>query len=466
MFWDELSKAIQKGKEEYEQSLHNHLYDVPLPSREIYPGNSAEGWRNRLFLGDNKEAMLYLLKGDASAALPPMAGKINLIYIDPPYDSQQICYYQIHAGRGMVRQVAYKDQWNRATFDYIQMLTTRLCLMRDLLADDGSLLVHVDYHISHYVKVLLDDLFGRNRFINEIVWCYGGGGAPKKHYTRKHDVILWYAKGEKWYFQPQYRPYREGTIQRGLTAAKGGRYELHREGATLDDWWAEPEVQKILSPTAKENVKYETQKPEGLLKRIIRGHSREGDIVADFFCGSGTTGLVAEKMGRKWIMADASGAAFRISRRRLLEWPEAFPWEALRFSVWPSSREMENHLEIDFRIQTTLGGKLLQVSLVGYRLPEANLREMDEFSRELLEELQKEDWLKLIEYWDLDSHYQPEGPFHVEKYSLRLYEGKKAGIRHVDWQFSVPWDDEETREIAVRVVDILGNEQIIRKTFS
>lgn len=487
MLLEELNRAIEKGKAAYQQLIGQET--VPsgcFTRREIYEGKTKEkeeknaaqaaGWRNRFFAGDNRDAMLCLLKGDAALHMEPMAGKINLIYIDPPFDSQRLYHYQVNLGQEMLLQPAYSDRWERETFDYIQMLTERLCLMKDLLAPDGSILVHIDYHISHYVKILLDEIFGRNRFINEIVWCYGGGGAPKKHYTRKHDVILWYSKGKEWFFQPQYRPYRKGTLERGLTAVKGSRYELHREGAALDDWWAEPEVQKILSPTARENMKYDTQKPEGLLRRIIRGHSREGDIVADFFCGSGTTGITAEKMGRRWIMADASFPAFQISRRRLLEWKDCSPWEAERqdgaFEEGKTDgiKSPEGGAKVDLQVQPTVGGTVLQVSLTGYTLAEEQMESIPPKSRAALEALVKEDWLKLIEYWDADSHYQGNGIFHPDAYSIRIYEGKKTGIRPVQWQFLLPWDMNENEadgalhRVAVRIVDILGREQLLIKT--
>src|SRR5262249_55226426 len=148
-------------------------------------------------------------------------------------------------------------------------------------------------------------------------WGFGGGGAARNTYRRKHDNLFWYTKSGKWTFNPQYRPYTEGTHQRGLTAVKGPRYQLREEGATLETWWTDPEVQKILSPTAAENLKYPTQKPESLLERIITGHSNAGDLVADFFCGSGTTGAVAGRLGRRWIMADSSPAAIQTTRKRL-----------------------------------------------------------------------------------------------------------------------------------------------------
>jgi DNA modification methylase len=165
---------------------------------------------------------------------------------------------------------------------------------------------------------ILDEVFGASSQRNQIAWCYGGGSAPKGYYHKKHDNIFWYSKSGEWIFNKQYRPYSEGTLQRGLTAVKGDQYKLDEKGATLDDWWHGKEVQKILSPTAYENLKYPTQKPEGLINRIITGHSNEGDLVADFFCGSGTTAAVAEKLGRKWITSDLGKFAIHTTRKRMI----------------------------------------------------------------------------------------------------------------------------------------------------
>ena len=158
-----------------------------------------------------------------------------------------------------------------------------------------------------------------NMMVNEIIWCYGGGGAPRKKYNDKHDLFFWYAKSKDWIFNPQYRPYTEKTLQRGLTKVKGKYAEkgLIEEGALLNDWWVD--ITKILSPTAYENLKFETQKPEYLLKRIILTSSNPGDIVADFFCGSGTTLAVAEKLDRRWIGSALSKFAIQVTRKRLLD---------------------------------------------------------------------------------------------------------------------------------------------------
>ena len=219
----------------------------------------------------------------------------------------------------VLEQSAYADTWKDGTASYLRMIYPRLALMRELLSERGSIFVHIDWHIGHYVKLFLDDIFGKDKLRNEIAWCYGGGGAPQDYYPRKHDNIFWYSKDNSWIFNKQYRPYSEGTLQRGLTAVKGDNYKLDESGVGLDDWWADKETQKILSPTAYENLKYATQKPLGLIRRIVRGHSDTGSVVADFFAGTGTIAAASEELDRRWIIADPGKPAVMISRKRMID---------------------------------------------------------------------------------------------------------------------------------------------------
>jgi len=273
-----------------------------------------------LFYGDNKDVLAHLLANG-------FRGKVKLIYIDPPFDSGADYVRKVNlrgngnktafSGEeyGLGEQIQYTDIW--ANDNYLQFMYERLLLAKELLAEDGSLYLHCDWHKNHFLRSIADEIFTSINFRNEISWCYGGGGAPQSEYPNKHDTLLWYSKSDDWYFKKQFRPYSEGTLNRGLTAVKGDEYELNEEGAMLNDWWAEKEVQKILSPTAYENMKYPTQKPEGLLRRIILGHSKPGDIVLDFFLGSGTTAAVAQKQGRRWIGADINKGAIQTTAKRL-----------------------------------------------------------------------------------------------------------------------------------------------------
>lgn len=297
------------------------------PHGQLPLGAKAKAeWLNRLVYGDNLLVMQALLAGDPATGLPPMRGIIDLIYIDPPFDSKAdyrtkitLPGKELEQKPTVLEQSAYADTWKDGTASYLRMIYPRLALMRELLSERGSIFVHIDWHIGHYVKLFLDDIFGKDKLRNEIAWCYGGGGAPQDYYPRKHDNIFWYSKDNSWIFNKQYRPYSEGTLQRGLTAVKGDNYKLDESGVGLDDWWADKETQKILSPTAYENLKYATQKPLGLIRRIVRGHSDTGSVVADFFAGTGTIAAASEELDRRWIIADPGKPAVMISRKRMID---------------------------------------------------------------------------------------------------------------------------------------------------
>ena len=305
--------------------------------REVFaagPGSAADSvqpapgaaqaptpWANRLIYGDNLLAMAALLAGDDTT--PSLRGKVDLIYIDPPFDSKAdyrtkvtLPGLELEQKPTVIEQFAYSDTWSDGTASYLAMITPRLILMRELLADTGSIYVHLDWHVGHYVKLVLDEVFGKNKFINEIIWGYGGGGAPLDFYQKKHDTLYWYSKGERWIFNKQFRPYSEGTFRTGFKA-KGMENSLNPEGAGLMDYWTD--CPKILSYNAAENYQYATQKPISLIERIITGHSNPGDLVIDFFGGAGTTAASAEKLGRRWITTDLGKPACMIMRKRLID---------------------------------------------------------------------------------------------------------------------------------------------------
>jgi len=281
----------------------------------------AEAWTSGDDVADSDPETGTLVRADNLGFMGSVLKdqqRFDLIYIDPPFATGDQFFRGRDPGSGeSSRPAAYSDRWTRGLAGYLDMMAPRLQLMRELLDERGSLLVHVDHRASSHLRLLLDEIFGPDALVNEIAWCYGGGGAPRKRYPRKHDTILWYARGKEWIFNRQYRPYTKGTRKRGLTRVKGDRYKLRPEGAGLDDWWTGKQVQKILSPTAAENLKYPTQKPEGLLRRIVAGHSDPGSLVGDFFCGSGTTLAVAHELGRRWVGCDAGQLAIQTCRKRL-----------------------------------------------------------------------------------------------------------------------------------------------------
>ena len=281
-----------------------------------------DDFRNMLIWGDNKLVMSSLLKN--------FRGQIDLIYIDPPFDVGADFSMDVPMGdeketatkdQSAIEMVAYRDMWGEGTDSYLHTMFERFTLMRELLSERGTLYVHCDWHIGHYLKVLLDETFGRDRFLNEIVWNYKAGAVGKASFGRKHDVILRYEKSEggaKFNPDAVRIPYADSTLQRLKYAGareKNVQKVLERGGKVPTDVW---EI-GIVQGNSEEALGFPTQKPEPLLERIIAASTDEEDLVADFFCGSGTTGAVAERMGRRWIMADLGRFAIHTTRKRLIE---------------------------------------------------------------------------------------------------------------------------------------------------
>lgn len=242
------------------------------------------------------------------------SGCVDLVYLDPPFFSNRQ-YEVIWGDEAEIR--SFEDRWEGGVEVYVGWMKERVQEMYRVLQPTGTFYLHCDWHASHYLKVMCDQIFGMHNFRNEIVWCYSGGGVPRQDFPRKHDTILRYTKSDRYTFNPIYRPYTAGTMQRGRTAIKGiyAKRGLRKEGTPVNDWWTD--VPKITSPTDYEKLGYPTQKPEALLKRIITASSNEGDLVLDPFCGCGTTMAVAQQLRRHWIGIDISPKAIELVKRRL-----------------------------------------------------------------------------------------------------------------------------------------------------
>lgn len=285
-------------------------------------GRQLKGWTNKLIWGDNKLILSSLKNGPLREEIEKQGG-LKLIYIDPPFDVGADFSMDIEIGAdtftkkpNILEEIAYRDTWGKGADSFIAMIYERLILMRDLLSEDGSIFVHCDWRVSGFIRGILDEIFGKTAIRNHILWLYSGGGVPKTEMPKKHDDIFWFSKGETWTYNPLYRDYSEGTQQRGRTAVKGPDAKLREEGTPINNWW--PDVKKITSPTDPEKLYYPTQKSEDLIGRILSLASSPGDLVADFFCGSGTTAAVAEKLGRKWIATDLGKFAIHTTRKRLI----------------------------------------------------------------------------------------------------------------------------------------------------
>ncbi len=281
-----------------------------------WPKDYPKDWKNMLIWGDNKLVMSSLIKQG-------WAGKINLIYIDPPFFTgsdftirTKLGDEQIEKEPSIIEERAYKDTWSGGIASYLKYMYERLILMRDLLADNGSICVHLGQHVGHYIKVIMDEIFGYDNFRNEVVWHYDYGARSKNSFGSKHDMIFWYSKNaNNWIFNTDdiLVPFESGMTEWRYTRG-GQKGKIMPKGKVPSDVW---DVK--LNAMSLEHLGFDTQKPEEILKRFILALSNPGDIVADFFCGSGTTLAVAEKLGRRWIGSDLSKFAIQVTRKRLLD---------------------------------------------------------------------------------------------------------------------------------------------------
>jgi adenine-specific DNA-methyltransferase len=397
---------------------------VTAQNRQAQQVSQDDAWTNRLIYGDNLLAMAALLAGDENT--PSLRGKVDLIYIDPPFDSKAdyrtkvtLPGMELEQKPTVIEQFAYSDTWSDGTASYLAMITPRLILMRELLADTGSIYVHLDWHVGHYVKLVLDEVHGKDNFVNEIVWkrsdAKGDATQGSQHFSRIHDVILFYQKSPSRHWETQFlplsdsyvadfykhkdaegrtyklenmlgpggvakgnpvyevmgvqRPWRysrermQGLINAGLviqtrpgTVPMQKKYLDESKGVQVGSWWDDI---SMLRGWSAEKTDYGTQKPEKLLERIIRASCPDGGIVADFNGGSGTTAAAAEKLGRRWITTDLGKPACTIMRKRLIDLEaKPFLYQAIGDYQVEAAKAM---LGRDFRI-----GDLSQIVLSLY----------------------------------------------------------------------------------------------------
>ena len=361
---EELPRIVNEGRREAAQILERlssgtqiglQTNELVLPSKDVsglFKGSTPQipnaftmaggngEWMNRLIYGDNLLAMQALLAGDAQTGLPSLRGKVDLIYIDPPFDSKadyrtkiSLPGTDIQQKPTVIEQFAYADTWEEGTISYLKMIYPRLVLMKELLSERGSIYVHIDWHVGHYVKLLLDDIFGKDLLLNEIMWCYSIGGKGSRFFGRKHDVIFLYSKSSHYIFNGKdqlvaterkenshmrLKVDEDGREYQEKTDKKSGkiyRYYVD-EGKIPNDYWTDIEQ---LNREDSERVGYATQKPERLLERIIAASSDKDSLVCDFFGGSGTTAAVAERLGRRWITCDIGKPASLVMRKRFID---------------------------------------------------------------------------------------------------------------------------------------------------
>ncbi len=395
---EELPKIIERGRKEAQKiidglseknriTLQTNELVLPTKAKGGYFGQSVKAdvkheWLNRIIYGDNILTIQALLAGDPQTGMSSMRGKIDLIYIDPPFDSKADYRTKIHLPGTdieqkptVIEQFAYSDTWKNGTVSYLEVMVPRLILMRELLSDQGSIYVHIDWHVGHYVKIIMDEIFGKENFVNEIIRKKTHSKSQSENFGNLHETIFIYKKANA-IFNPIYLEPDEGYLksfskddndgrgpyqtvnlvaagtqaginrkefefkgvkakwlyslenlkrwdeERKIVVTGGGKlrkkiYLSESKGPILGSIWDEG-VTSIQS-NSKEYLNYDTQKPEKLLKIIIEASSNSNSIVADFFAGSGTTGAVAEKLGRKWIISDLGKPACMIMRKRLID---------------------------------------------------------------------------------------------------------------------------------------------------
>jgi len=309
----------------------------PLESIEYFPAQEKEMYGdlnakefNKLFWGDNLQVLSHLLK--------EYRGEIDLVYIDPPFDSKADYIKKVSIRgqkvegqqKGLLEEVQYEDIWEND--QYLQFMYERVLILKELMSEKGSLYVHMDEKKSHYLKVILDEIFGRENFKREIIWditVLSGFKTQAKNWIRGHDVILFYSRSNNYVFNKLTQPHEDTYLARFNKTEKGtGRKyfdgrgkklyldEVEKQGKYIGDVWGDiMSFQQI--PTSLENTQYPTQKPENLLERIILASSNPGDLVLDCFCGSGTTLAVAQKLGRRWIGCDINLGAIQTTTKRL-----------------------------------------------------------------------------------------------------------------------------------------------------
>jgi len=325
----------------------------PFTSTRYYPaqlkeqhGEAVNGWLNKIFWGDNLQVMSHLLR--------QFRGKVDLIYIDPPFDSNAdykkkivLNGEKLNNDQNIFEEKQYTDIWSND--EYLQFMYERIILLKELLSEKGAIYLHCDSKKSHHLRCILDEVFGQENFLNDVVWCYSDAANSKKYWNTKHDTILYYKKSSQWTFNYEkvLREHTEENIKKYKFEDEHGKYRLfgkniqgspiqwHRdvspewektnpelvfrhylkEGSLPLDWWTINPVNQA----AKERQAYPTQKPEKLLEQILVASSNEGDLIFDCFMGSGTAQNVAMKLGRRFIGADINLGAIQTTTKRLIK---------------------------------------------------------------------------------------------------------------------------------------------------
>ncbi len=357
------SKKIKKGKDQLT------LFDTS--------GRQIKGWTNKLIWGDNKLIISSLKNGPMRREIEKQGG-LKLIYIDPPFDVGADFSMNVEIGDesftkkpSVIEEVAYRDTWGKGADSFIAMLYERLKLMHGLLADDGSIYVHCDYRLTGYIKLILDEIFSKENLIGEFIWFYSGREMNKKQWNPKHDTIWCYGKSKDWIFNWESvaeEPSPEVMAQYKHVDEQGRRYVIRSgqsKGLSKEGPGTYRQYYKSIPPrdykyfpyiaSSDQNLGYPTQKSEKMIEHFMQASSNDDDLVADFFCGSGTTLSVAEKLGRRWIGSDLGRFALHTSRKRLIQVQREMKKEGKDFRAFEilnlGKYEREHYVNVDVDIR-------------------------------------------------------------------------------------------------------------------
>lgn len=425
----QLPDLIENSKKKALEFMNNGKVDF---DREIILKGNIKGL-NKLYTSDNIYAMKDLLDRGYK-------GKIDLIYIDPPFFTMANYWHRISLGEKNIRYLAYNDIWKDGLLEYLEMLTVRLYLMKELLSSRGTIYVHLDYRTVHYVKIIMDCIFGRERFLNEIIWAYRSGGASRRHFARKHDTILAYTKTEEYIFNPQ----KEKSYNRGL---KPYRFKGVKEYQDEIGWYTLVNLRDVwqvdmVGRTSKERIGYGTQKPEALLKLIILSSSNEDSIVADFFAGSGTTAAVAEKHKRNWVISDLEDIAVATIRKRLSQVGKS-SYQVL------SKSQAKSKINFEIEREAKNQKEYLKFIFKEYKMDWEGV-ELKEEDREIIEEILKKDSLSLIDYIGI-GYKNIKGQNIIKKEIIRRRDDISSHY-HVKYLL----DEEFKGQVYIKFIDIFG----------
>ena len=468
---------------EMQETTPYHNLDVYNTKKSLF--KLKDEWKNLLIFGENKLVMKSLFK--------KFKNRINLIYIDPPFATGGEFNHKIQIGESgnYLDNIAYKDKWNEGIDSYLNFLYERLVLMKELLSHNGSIYIHLDWHISHYIKLIMDEIFGSKNFRNEIIWAYPAASVKtRRFFIRSYDTILFYSKSDDYIFNDIPQIYQEFSDrvkkalkkdEKGTFYYRGGSHNgkklsrkvyIEKEGVFPRDLWNDIPYIRANTP---EYQGFSTQKPERLLRRIILASSNKGDLIADFFCGSGTTLTVAEKLGRKWIGCDSKIYSIHMIRKRMLNLNQSndlLNWKK-RYSKYPNSFKIlsvDKKDEIrsipkiflrkgvkdkklidlkgtpDFDVKIHQNNNKVKLELIDYKIPF-----VDFVAVKIKENIRTySDW---IDYWAIDFDCK-NNIFENTWYSYRTPKKRKLTLESIIYQYPKSGN----YEISVKTIDIFGIE--------